>query len=179
MDETVTGARVELVVTVDVPGRRLWDLVSDVTRIGEWSPECVFARRLDGGGARPRPGTRFEGLNRYPDGQAAWVLCQVTEAVRPGVFAWAALDERGDPRRPASLWRYELAPAVVPGRTRVRHVFEHGPGNSGLREAARRDPASLAGRLAELRRNMAATLAAMAREDREDHTANSLTEEER
>jgi len=45
----------------------VWDLVTDITRIGEWSPECIRAAWL-GEPSRPRPGARFTGRNRFPNG---------------------------------------------------------------------------------------------------------------
>lgn len=39
-DYGVTGARVDLETTVDMPPERLWELITAVHRIGEWSPEC-------------------------------------------------------------------------------------------------------------------------------------------
>jgi uncharacterized protein YndB with AHSA1/START domain len=166
MEDAVTGARAEVALTVGMTPERVWELVTDVARMSGWSPECTAARWLTDGTPAAVPGARFEGRNRYPDGSVSAVLCVVTEAVRPRTFGWVVLDERNDPAWPASIWRYELTPAGAPtgrpGRTLVRHSFEHGPGATGARDAARRDPASLAGRLAGLRGNMAATLAAMA-----------------
>ncbi|AXI77184.1 SRPBCC family protein [Peterkaempfera bronchialis] len=166
MEDTVTGVRVDVATTVGVRRERLWELITDVSRTGEWSPECTGAAWLDGdaaagSGAQARVGARFEGRNRYPDGFVSRVVCVVTEAERPSAFAWVVLDDSGDPERPASIWRYELLPAAEPRQTLVRHSFEHGPGNSGARVADRHDPGSMAGRLEQLRGNMAATLAAM------------------
>ena len=68
-------------VTIRVPPDTAYAAVSDVTRMGQWSPEVRGARVL---GARGpvRVGTRFVGLNR-----AAWLpwatLCTVV-AARPG-----------------------------------------------------------------------------------------------
>jgi uncharacterized protein YndB with AHSA1/START domain len=179
MDDTVTGARVDLTVTVDLAPERLWDLVSDVTRIGEWSPECVGACWSADGPPGPRAGARFEGHNRYPDGRTAAVACVVTESVRPEVFAWVCLDDSGDEARPASIWRYELAPADEPGRTVVRHGFVHGPGRSGARAGAQADPASLTRRLSALHGSMAATVAAMVAAAARGTDVRPTTEENR
>ncbi|WP_193318107.1 MULTISPECIES: SRPBCC family protein [Streptomyces] len=165
--DPVTGARAEVTLTVGLPAGALWDLLADVTRVGEWSPECLGARWL--GGPAPatpaaiRAGDRFEGRNRYPDGSTVSVVCQVTEARRPGRFAWVVLDERADPERPGSLWCYDLTPDALPGRTVVRQSFVHGPGLTGAREAALRSPGALDGRLSQLRDGMRRTLLALAR----------------
>ncbi|WP_129843623.1 SRPBCC family protein [Streptomyces sp. RFCAC02] len=157
----VTGAGVEVVLTAPLPRGHVWDLVTDLALIAACSPECHHAAWLTEGTPAARPGARFEGRNRYPDGTTASVICEVTEAEPGSVFAWMVLDPTGDPRRPASLWRYDLTPAATPGHTVVRHRFTHGPGDSGARDAARRDPAGFADRLAALRHNMARTLDAM------------------
>ncbi|GAB2610118.1 hypothetical protein GCM10027168_48830 [Streptomyces capparidis] len=163
MDDIVTGARAEVALTVDLPPEEMWELVTDVSGFGRWSPECTHAEWLDTAAPGPRAGARFEGRSRYRDGCVSSVVCVVTEAVRPVTFAWAVLDERDDPARPASIWRYELSPATA-GRTLVRHTFLHGPGASGTRDGALRDPAALPARLARMRGNMTATLAAMVRD---------------
>jgi uncharacterized protein YndB with AHSA1/START domain len=154
---------VEVALTVDLARGRLWDLVTDVTRVGDWSPECTGADWL--GTAVARPGARFEGHNRYADGQVSSVVCVVIEAVRPATFAWSVLDQSGDPKYPASLWRYDLLPGDRTGSTLVRHSFVHGPGRSGARVAAYRDPSSLDARLDRLRRHMLITLTAMTGQD--------------
>jgi hypothetical protein len=168
MHDAVTGARADVTLTVGMSAERLWELVTDVTRIGEWSPECTHAAWLDADAPGPRAGARFEARNRYADGFVSSVVCVVTEAVRPVTFGWVVLDDRGDPAHPGSIWRYELAPNEKPGRTLLRQSFAHGPGNTGTREGWRRDPASLAGRLEGLRANMRATLAAMTEDAQEE-----------
>lgn len=151
--EEVVAARPELV----------WDLIADVTRVGGWSPECTRASWL-GEPGRPRPGARFIGHNRLPDGFEYDVTCVVTEADRPHAFAWAVLDDNGDPTRPSSSWRYQIDP-LPGGGSRVLHRFTHGPGDSFLREAAAIAPDQAAGiitaRLHGLRANMNAALRAM------------------
>jgi uncharacterized protein YndB with AHSA1/START domain len=165
MDDMVTGATTEVAVLVDLPVDQVWDLITDVTRIGEWSPECAFAAWRPTDGEVPHVGARFDAHNEYPDGFTADVHCVVTGAVRPSVFEWIVLDDDADPARPGSIWRYELAPGADGHGTRVLHRFTHGPGVTGVREALRDRPdraaAALDARLGQLRRNMAATMNAM------------------
>ena len=163
VDDSLTGAVAEVDLVVDLPIDQVWGLVTDVSRIGEWSPECVFAAWRPAQGDVPQRGSRFDARNEYADGFTADVECVVTEAVRPSVFEWVVLDDDQDVTRPGSIWRYELEPD---GRgTRVRHRFTHGPGVTGVREFVQDHPdrarAALDGRLAQLRRNMSATLHAM------------------
>lgn len=50
-------------VVVDAPVQQVWAVVSDVTRVGEWSHECCGAAWL-GGADGPAPGVRYRGRNR-------------------------------------------------------------------------------------------------------------------
>jgi uncharacterized protein YndB with AHSA1/START domain len=158
-----TGAQVEVVLVADQEPAAVWDLITDVARIGEWSPECVGARWLDG--APPRPGARFEGNNEFAGGFTSTVTCVVTQAQQPAVFEWVVLDPSESPDSPGSIWRYELTPGDRPGQTTVLHRFVHGTGETGLARAMRADPAHagqiLHERLDLLRRHMTATLTAM------------------
>ena len=159
----VAGLTVAAEEVVAAPPELVWDLVTDVTRIGGWSPECVRAAWL-GEPAGPQPGARFTGHNRLPNGFEYEVTCLVTEADRPRAFAWVVLDDSGDPARPSSSWRYRIDPLPGGGST-VRQRFAHGPGASYLRAAAANAPDRaaeiIAARRDELRANMRATLRAM------------------
>ncbi|WP_212912691.1 SRPBCC family protein [Streptomyces sp. TS71-3] len=154
----VTGARVTVELEVAAGAHRFWDVISDVSRIGEFSPECVGASWLDEAAPGPRQGASFRATNRFADGHTVEVPCVVTEAERSAVFAWAVLDRSGDPAAPGSVWRYELRPGSAPGTTLVRHTFEHGPGDTG----ARRSPETFQERLGQLHDHMSRTLTAMA-----------------
>jgi uncharacterized protein YndB with AHSA1/START domain len=159
--DMVTGAHVAVALAVPIPRERMWDLITSVGRIGEWSPEATGGDWCDGAQG-PAPGARFIGRNRFPNGFESMVTCVVTEAERPNVFAWSVLDGAG---LVGSTWRYELHEAGEPGSTLVRHSFTHGPGASGARTAAEADPAALNSRLVTLCRNMTTTIAAMATAD--------------
>ena len=144
-----------------VPTGAMWTMITDVTRIGEWSPECTSARWLDRTVPGPRSGARFLARNRFPGGSTGDVTCVVTECEPDRVFAWSVMDGDGERAAEGSRWRYELAPGSLDGWTLVFHRFEHGPGQSGLREAASNDATATGRRLGELCTNMSATLAAM------------------
>ena len=51
------------------PAEQVWAMVTDVTRMGEWSPENVGGTWLRGA-TGPRPGARFRGRNRI--GKRRW-----------------------------------------------------------------------------------------------------------
>jgi uncharacterized protein YndB with AHSA1/START domain len=159
----VTGLTATAEAVVATRPQLVWDLVADVTQVGEWSPECIRAAWLGEPGA-PQPGARFTVRNRSPGGFEYEVTCVVTEADRPRAFAWLVLDESGDPARPSSSWRYQIDP-LPGGGSRVWQRFTHGPGASYLRAVAAQAPDQaaeiIAARLDGLRANMIATLRAM------------------
>jgi hypothetical protein len=55
--------RDSVTVHMDAPADRIWELVSDVTQIGRFSPETFEAEWLDGA-SRPRPPQREVHLRR-------------------------------------------------------------------------------------------------------------------
>src|SRR5215472_14090064 len=161
--DEVTGLTAAAEAVVAAPPELVWDLVADITRIGEWSPECIRSAWLTEPG-RPQPGARFTGHNRFGNDFEYEVTCIVTEADRPRSFAWVVLDDSGDPARPSSSWRYQIDP-LPGGGSRIRQRFTHGPGTSFLREVAAEAPNGaaeiIAARRDGLRANMIATLRAM------------------
>jgi uncharacterized protein YndB with AHSA1/START domain len=158
-----TGATVDIEIVVSKGPDEMWDLVTDVARVGEWSPECKGGAWLEGAG--PEPGARFEGYNEFPSFKST-TTCVVTEAARPSVFEWIVLDPSLDPASPGSIWRYEIEPDAEHGKTVVRHRFVHGPGVTGLKRGMEEDPdeasAILQERLDLLRKHMTITLEGMA-----------------
>lgn len=169
-DDVVTGATVEVAVEVNGSPEQIWELITDVTRIGEWSPECIDGWWLDKEDPLASVGARFEGHNRYQGGFEATARCVVTEADPPRSFAWAVLDSDEVVERPGSVWSYLLTAGSGPERTLVTHRFVHGAGMTGVRRAADGDPASaqqvVDDRLAELQGNMTRTIEAMGRSAR-------------
>jgi len=89
---------------IGAPADTVWRMVSDVTRMGEWSPEAVGAVWLRGDSG-PVPGARFRGRNR--NGKKKWeTVGVVTEAESGRVFAFrvSAAGFR------VAEWRYEFEP---------------------------------------------------------------------
>ena len=75
-------------ILIAAPPDEVYDLIADVTRIGEWSPECVRAEWV-GGSTEAVPGARFHGWNEA--GTFQWdVPCVVVEAERGRVFSFRA-----------------------------------------------------------------------------------------
>ena len=93
-----TSAQVS--VEVDAPPEVVYDLVADVTRMGEWSPECKRCEWKDTPGA---VGSTFAGHNRR--GLARWsTVAKVLVADRPREFSFATLF-RGEP---STKWSYRF-----------------------------------------------------------------------
>ena len=89
-------------VEIDATPEAVWRVVSDVTRMPEWSPEL---RRLYvlGGTKTPRVGLRLLGINRR--GWAAWPTTSTVVRLEPGrAVAWKT-------RESGATWTYELAPS--------------------------------------------------------------------
>jgi uncharacterized protein YndB with AHSA1/START domain len=89
------------------PPERIWDLVSDVTKIGRYSPETFEAEWLDGA-TGPAVGARFRGhVKRNGKGPTYWTACSVTASEPGRVFEFAV----GPPGKGINTWRYDLVPA--------------------------------------------------------------------
>ena len=102
------GSRGEARQEITAPPEVVYDLVSDVTRMGEWSPECVGGEWIDGASG-PAVGARFRGRNRH--GRARWSnRPHVVAADRPRVFAFVATDPIG---RDMTRWTYRPEPTAT------------------------------------------------------------------
>lgn len=66
---------------ISAPAVRLWELLSDLPRMGEWSNENVGGRWL-GGASGPAPGARFRGANR--NGIRRWSTLVTVVDAEPG-----------------------------------------------------------------------------------------------
>jgi hypothetical protein len=100
------------------PASRVWDLVADITRIGEFSPETFEAEWLDGA-AGPAAGARFRGhVRRNGRGPVYWTTCTVTASDPEREFAFNVAGPGG---ATVNTWRYELRPG--PDGTDVTESF--------------------------------------------------------
>ncbi len=115
MSEVQKESRVEVVVAAR-PGE-VWDVLVDVTRIGEWSHECRSAHWL-GDDHRPRPGATFVGRNRV--GWLSWSrINEIVSAEAPRELVWRTVPTPLFPD--STLWRVELQ--LVDGGTTIRQSF--------------------------------------------------------
>ena len=97
----------EITVHMNAPAETIWALVSDVTRIGEYSPETFEAEWLDGA-TGPAVGAKFRGhVKRNQKGPTYWSPCTVTECEPNRRFTFAV----GAPGKVVNTWSYRLTPA--------------------------------------------------------------------
>jgi hypothetical protein len=108
--------RVETVTTASPEA--VWEVVSDVTRTGEWSHECKEAVWLDGA-TGAAPGARFQGQNRLQ--RIGWARKnEIIVADAPRELAWRTLPS--PIYRDSTEWRIRLEP--VTGGTRIVQTYE-------------------------------------------------------
>ena len=99
--------RDEVSIEVAASPETVFGLVSDVTRIGEFSPETFEAEWI-GGATGPAVGARFRGhVKRNGRGPVYWTTCTVTACEPAREFAFT-VDVAG---RPVNTWGYRLAPS--------------------------------------------------------------------
>jgi dimethylaniline monooxygenase (N-oxide forming) len=100
----------EVSIRIAPSPEHVWDLVSDVTRMGEWSPEC-FRCRWYGSPKGPEDGAKFVGFNR-----ATWRIWAtpnvVVESDRGRIFSWRT-------RLNGNIWSYRMEPDGDDGGTLV------------------------------------------------------------
>ena len=116
MSQVQKQSRVEVVVDASVP--QVWEVISDVTRVGEWSHECHSARWL-GAADGPSLGARFRGRNRA--GWARWGrTCEIVTVDPPREIGWRTVPTLLFPD--STQWRIELEPEGE-ARTMIRQSF--------------------------------------------------------
>lgn len=93
----------------------MWELVSDVTRMGEWSPEAVGGAWIRGA-TGPTVGARFRGRNR--NGWHRWsTFCTVTESEPGRSFVFQV--KAG--KLGVAEWAYRIEPTA--GGSRVTETW--------------------------------------------------------
>ena len=106
-------------VVVQAPAERVYALVADLSRMGEWSPECQRVEWLEGSDG-PAEGARFVGHNKGgPGGLMKWSRRGRVLTADPGREFAFATEEGG---KEGVEWRYRLEP--VEGGTRVTESYE-------------------------------------------------------
>lgn len=161
-DVVLEDVSVEVSELLPAPPQEVYDLLTDVARLGGLGPENTRSEwESDARGA----GAVFRGWNVL-GGRSYDVPCTVVTADPPRAFAYAV----GDPALPSATWSYELVETV--GGTRVTQRFQHGPGPTFLRRAVAAEPGRaadlVAERSAQVERGMRTVLQAAAGLLRED-----------
>lgn len=98
----------------------VYDLVSDVTRMGEWSPEC-YRCSWTKGATGPAVGARFLGRSKGKRGPSWFTPCVVTVADRAREFAF----NRSGPAIGSYTWSYTLEPTAT--GTTLHESFDAAP----------------------------------------------------
>ncbi|UYP17179.1 SRPBCC family protein [Rhodococcus sp. Z13] len=140
-------------VVVSADPEKVYALVSDVTRTGEWSPVCVECRWDDGHG--PEVGSFFTGRNVNPE--RTWETRSQVVAADPGrEFAWSV--------GPGLVrWGYLMEP--VEGGTKLTETWEFGAAGQEMFRERFGDtaPAEIAKREQAAREGIPVTLDAIKR----------------
>ena len=112
---TVHGMHREASIEIHASPEAVYDLVSDLPRMGEWSPENIGGEWQ--GGGRGQVGDRYIGHNRA--GELTWSApVMVTQAERGRCFEFVVGPDDG----PYVRWTYRLEPSGT--GTRVTEVWD-------------------------------------------------------
>jgi Polyketide cyclase / dehydrase and lipid transport len=99
------GTQGQVHVEVHASPTDVYDTVSDISRMGAWSPECRHCAWIDGA-TGPAVGARFKGTNQH--GVARWSTKARIVTADPGQeFAFVTLHLGRD----MTKWTYEFSPA--------------------------------------------------------------------
>lgn len=94
----------EASIDIAAPPERVWALVTDVTQMGRWSPECWSCSWLDGASG-PSVGAKFKGRNKR--GLVRWsTVSTVVTAEEPKQFTFE-VDDSG------MRWSYRFEPSAL------------------------------------------------------------------
>jgi uncharacterized protein YndB with AHSA1/START domain len=137
-------------IHIEAPPEKVYAVVTDVTRMGEWSPETVKGEWLDGA-TGPTVGARFKGSNRK--GLVRWsTKPRVLVADEGREFAFVT-DVRG---KDLTKWSYRFEPDAS-GAT-VTESFEMMEDVPGVVNFAEKYFMRIKDRKADLERDMGKTL---------------------
>jgi hypothetical protein len=107
-------------IIVGAPVDAVYDLVSDVTKTGEFAVECITCEWIDADG--PAVGVRFRGSNRR--GGRRWsTISKVTDAEPGSRFAF----ETTSLGAPVARWQYDLV-ATDDGCRVTESTWDQRPG---------------------------------------------------
>lgn len=108
----------EAKIIVKAPVEAVWDVVSGVTRVGEWSGECRHCEWVGSSAEPAAAGERFRGSNRR--GLMRWArLNEIDVADAPNEMVWHTVF--GAMQRDSTEWRVRLR--ATPDGTEVTESF--------------------------------------------------------
>ena len=110
-------------VTIDIaaPPERVWEIVADITGMGQRSPVCQSCEWLHGA-AGPAVGVRFLGRNRYLG--VRWTReCEIRVWDPPREFAFQTVNRGND----ETLWTYRVEPVADGTRVTESYRVTDGP----------------------------------------------------
>ncbi len=106
-------------IEIAAPPEKVYALVSDVTRMGNWSPECRSCA-WTGGATGPVEGARFRARNKGGRGPS-WFTWPVITVADPGrEFAF----NRSGPGIGSYTWRYTFEPSTTGTRLTESYQVE-------------------------------------------------------
>lgn len=138
-------------IEIEAAPEFVWDMVSDVTRMGEWSPICTGCWWDEGAG--PTVGSWFTGRNEVAE--RVWeTRSQVVAAERGRVFSWTVGEGWVN-------WNYAFAPSG--SGMRLTESWEFPPAGLALFEKlyGEKAPKQIANRIAAAHSGIPKTLAAI------------------
>ena len=146
-------ADVDVTVEVGAPAPRVWSLIGDPTRMGEWSPECHRVE-WQRGATQPAVGASFKGHNRI-GWRRWWTIGTITAFEPEREIAW----DVHFAGVPVAHWSYRIDPSGDGGCT-VTESFDDrraqplrllGPVARGVRDYNAHNRAGMEATLARLK----------------------------
>ncbi len=103
MSEDISGS-----IDIAAPPEKIWQMISDLPRMGEWSPENTGGS-WKGGATAAAPGAKFKGTN--VNGKKKWKIGTVviSEAEAPSKLEFFI----SSPPMKGATWRYEITPTAT------------------------------------------------------------------
>jgi uncharacterized protein YndB with AHSA1/START domain len=101
-------------IEINAPVSKVWGLISDLTRMPEWSPQCTATKLM----GPLQPGTRAVNFNRR--NYLFWTtLSTITEVIPEKKLAWRVTTNN-------TVWSYELEPTATGTRVIESRHAENG-----------------------------------------------------
>ena len=114
--------RAAVTLHMNAAPEKVWGLISDITKMGEYSPEVVEAEWLDGA-TGPAVGARYRGHVKRNEKWPVlyWTTCEITDCKAGEVFEFAVVFGS----RKTNVWRYEFRGSAADG-TDVTESYDLG-----------------------------------------------------